>query len=63
MMWLKVNGCPWNYNTFYYAAGAGNSEALEWLKIKGCPMPNKFPAEDSLEDDTNGYRVEKVFFC
>ena len=42
MKWLKENNCPWNEETFEYAAKNGNLENMKWLLENNCPWDIHF---------------------
>ena len=37
VQWLRVNGCPWDAYTCYFAVQEGHVEVLRWLRENGCP--------------------------
>jgi len=34
LKWLRENGCPWNYET-WYAARSGGQDLLRWVEENG----------------------------
>ena len=35
LQWLRANGCEWDEETCYAAAG-GHLEVLQWARVNGC---------------------------
>ena len=52
MKWMKTKGCPWDEDTFQYAAeycDGHNFEVLEWLRINNCPWDDETFCEDEIK--------------
>jgi hypothetical protein len=41
LKWLHEQGCPWDEETFRYAACCGSIEVLEWLYQNNCPWDSE----------------------
>ena len=37
LKYLHESGCPWNEETYHYAAYNGHLDVLKWLIDNGCP--------------------------
>jgi hypothetical protein len=37
LIWLRRNGCPWDWLTCAHAAEGGHLEVLKWARANGCP--------------------------
>ena len=55
VQWLRGEGCPWSYNTCYWAVIGGHVEVLRWVRENGCPWNtwtrDKAAAELGYTDD------------
>ena len=41
LQWLRAEGCPWDFNTCYYAVEDGHVEVLRWARENGCEWTAK----------------------
>ena len=55
VQWLRGEGCPWNWETCWYAVAKGHVEMLRWVRENGCPWHaytrNRAAAELGYTDD------------
>jgi len=39
LKWARLNGCPWDGNTYNYGVRNGDPALVRYLEDEGCPRP------------------------
>ena len=39
LKWARLNGCPWDTNTYAFGLDDGDPALMQYLEDHGCPRP------------------------